>query len=235
MSARKNMSASTVSTKMECIGDKLPEEKIEISECCYNRPIALQDPLLFRLGMLSGRLGYDSPHGGCCSKLKLRGNPVEVAFMNKTFGAEVICQHCATRSKRQKAVGVRVWVRQFGLKAVCDKQPDENKGQAHTSNLAHVFAVFSADTTLHAYGNQTNIDYATLFDDYLEILPIGLRNNSRSTLDIFKKWDRVIFPNVESGYSGNSRTGPADGGNKCTLDALRDEQRAAMDENERVD
>ncbi|KAJ7822281.1 hypothetical protein B0H14DRAFT_2291001, partial [Mycena olivaceomarginata] len=60
----------------------------------------------------------------------------------------------------------------------------------------------SADTCLRSRGDHTNIDYDALFDQYLEILTLGLREKSRSILNVFKEWDRIIFPNSEFSLGG---------------------------------
>ncbi|KAJ7890730.1 hypothetical protein B0H13DRAFT_1576954, partial [Mycena leptocephala] len=67
----------------------------------------------------------------------------------------------------------------------------------------------SADTCLRDRGDKTNIDYDGLFDQYLEILTVGcranrlgLRDKSRSIINVFKEWDRIVFPNSESGHGG---------------------------------
>ncbi|KAJ6451400.1 hypothetical protein C8R45DRAFT_848437 [Mycena sanguinolenta] len=86
----------------------------------------------------------------------------------------------------------------------------------------------STDTFLRNQGDKTNIDYDALFDQYLEILLEGLRDKSQSILNVFREWDRVIFPNSESGYGGKIRSGPSDGGNQRALDALRAEKEVAM-------
>ncbi|KAJ7823349.1 hypothetical protein B0H14DRAFT_2826880, partial [Mycena olivaceomarginata] len=87
----------------------------------------------------------------------------------------------------------------------------------------------SADTSLRDRGDRTSIDYGARFDQYLEILLVGLREKSESILNIFKEWDRVVFPNSESGYAGTIQSGPGDGGNQHALEALRAEKQAAAE------
>ncbi|KAJ7760760.1 hypothetical protein B0H14DRAFT_2461105 [Mycena olivaceomarginata] len=87
----------------------------------------------------------------------------------------------------------------------------------------------SADTSLRDRGDRTSIDYGARFDQYLEILLVGLREKSESILNIFKEWDRVVFPNSESGYAGTIQSGPGDGGNQRALEALRAEKQAAAE------
>ncbi|KAJ7851280.1 hypothetical protein B0H14DRAFT_2355356 [Mycena olivaceomarginata] len=85
----------------------------------------------------------------------------------------------------------------------------------------------SADTCLRSRGDHTNIDYDALFDQYLEILTLGLREKSRSILNVFKEWDRIIFPNSEFSLGGgNAHNSPSDGGNQRALDAMRAEKEA---------
>ncbi|KAJ7092945.1 hypothetical protein B0H15DRAFT_776958 [Mycena belliarum] len=87
----------------------------------------------------------------------------------------------------------------------------------------------SGDTKLRERGDKTNIDYNTLFDQYLEILTVGLRDKSRSILNVFREWDRAIFPASESGY-GRSQAdrGSNDSGNQRAMEALRAEKQAEM-------
>ncbi|KAJ7897612.1 hypothetical protein B0H14DRAFT_2557612 [Mycena olivaceomarginata] len=91
----------------------------------------------------------------------------------------------------------------------------------------------SADTCLRSRGDHTNIDYDTLFDQYLEILTLGLCEKSRSILNVFKEWDRIIFPNSEFSLGGgNAHNSPGDGGNQRALDAMRAEKEADRQEAE---
>ncbi|KAJ7097356.1 hypothetical protein C8R44DRAFT_535106, partial [Mycena epipterygia] len=57
----------------------------------------------------------------------------------------------------------------------------------------------SADGDLRDKGDRTGIDYDALYDQYLEILTTGLRNRSRSIVNVFSEWDRVVFPTSQSG------------------------------------
>jgi len=43
-------------------------------------------------------------------------------------------------------------------------------------------------------GANTGINYGKDFDEYLEILLTGLHKKKRSILNVFREWDRVIFP-----------------------------------------
>ncbi|KAJ7076257.1 hypothetical protein B0H15DRAFT_805705 [Mycena belliarum] len=84
----------------------------------------------------------------------------------------------------------------------------------------------SADNFLRDHGDRTNIDYETLFNDYLEILIVGLRDGNRSILNVFNEWDRAIFPMSESGH-GKNPGGRKRDGNKKAMEALRAEKQAA--------
>ncbi|KAK6977814.1 hypothetical protein R3P38DRAFT_3471833 [Favolaschia claudopus] len=84
----------------------------------------------------------------------------------------------------------------------------------------------SGDTNLRTPGDCTGIDYQERFEEYLEVLLTGLELKRKSILNVFREWDRVLFPNAERGFGGSVRDGPSDGGNKRALDALRDEEDA---------
>jgi hypothetical protein len=98
------------------------------------------------------------------------------------------------------------------------------------SSILKAIWALSADTCLRDRGDKTNIDYDGLFDQYLEILTVGLRDKSRSIINVFKEWDRIIFPNSESGHGGKTQSGPSHGGNQRALDALRAEKQTAGDD-----
>ncbi|KAJ7797352.1 hypothetical protein B0H14DRAFT_3493823 [Mycena olivaceomarginata] len=103
-----------------------------------------------------------------------------------------------------------------------------------SDNMERIFAIdhtepgaiasSAADTCLRSRGDHTNIDYDALFDQYLEILTVGLREKS---LNVFKEWDWIIFPNSEFSLGGgNAHNSPGDGGNQRALDAMRAEKEA---------
>lgn len=47
-------------------------------------------------------------------------------------------------------------------------------------------------------GTNTGINYGKDFEAYLETLVTGLRKKKKSILEVFRQWDRVIFPNSDS-------------------------------------
>lgn len=47
-------------------------------------------------------------------------------------------------------------------------------------------------------GTNTGINYEKDFEAYLETLMTGLRKKKRSILEVFRQWDRVVFPNSDS-------------------------------------
>ncbi|KAK7013413.1 hypothetical protein R3P38DRAFT_3575753 [Favolaschia claudopus] len=93
---------------------------------------------------------------------------------------------------------------------------------------AAVLAIWalSGDTSLRSRGDSTGINYEDRFDMYLEILLSGLRTKSKSILNVFREWDRIVFPDAEYSLGGGESDGPSDGGNQRALDALRDEAEA---------
>lgn len=56
----------------------------------------------------------------------------------------------------------------------------------------------SADDSLQSIGTHTGINYAKDYKEYLEILMTGLKMKKRSILNVFREWDRVVFPNSDS-------------------------------------
>jgi hypothetical protein len=77
----------------------------------------------------------------------------------------------------------------------------------------------SPDDFLQTVGTNTGINYANDFDEYLEILMTGLRKKKKSILNVFREWDRVIFPNSDSSLVG-SRQNQANSGLKTAMDML---------------
>ncbi|KAJ7211960.1 hypothetical protein C8J57DRAFT_1539249 [Mycena rebaudengoi] len=70
-----------------------------------------------------------------------------------------------------------------------------------------------------------------LFEEYLDILLTGLRNNIPSILNIFAEWDRIVFPHsdVHAGKSKFSRVNGAgkSDGHSHAMAAMRAEKRDA--------
>jgi hypothetical protein len=76
-------------------------------------------------------------------------------------------------------------------------------------------------------GTNTGIDYGKDFEQYLEILLIGLRKKKKSILNVFREWDRIIFPNSDSGMVSHDQD-TRDGNRKRAITMLEDDE----DENE---
>ncbi|KAJ7114379.1 hypothetical protein C8R44DRAFT_630086, partial [Mycena epipterygia] len=124
----------------------------------------------------------------------------------------------------------------IGSDVVISIQRSDNMERIHAMNRTEPGAIagsavlaiwaLSADTCLRDRGDKTNIDYDALFDQYLEILLEGLRAKSRSIINVFKEWDRIVFPNAESGHGGKTRSDPSNSGNQRALEALRAEKQA---------
>jgi len=74
-------------------------------------------------------------------------------------------------------------------------------------------------------GTNTGINYGKDFDEYLEILLTGLHKKKHSILNVFREWDRVIFPNLDSGMvAHNQDTGGSLKRAMMMLDDDEDEQ-----------
>lgn len=70
-------------------------------------------------------------------------------------------------------------------------------------------------------GTNTGINYGKDFEEYLEILMKGLQKKKKSVLNVFREWDRVIFPNSDSSLVGGvGQDQHASSGLKTALDML---------------
>jgi hypothetical protein len=79
----------------------------------------------------------------------------------------------------------------------------------------------SSDNFLQSVGTNTGINYRKDFEEYLEILTKGLRKKKRSVLNVFREWDRVVFPNSDSSLvSSVGQDQNMSGGLKTALDML---------------
>ena len=80
-------------------------------------------------------------------------------------------------------------------------------------------------------GTNTGINYRKDFEEYLEILMKGLRKKKKSILNIFREWDRVIFPNLDSSFvSGIGQDQNTSSGLKTALDWLEADEVEEEDE-----
>lgn len=54
---------------------------------------------------------------------------------------------------------------------------------------------------MYQKGDHTNINYDDRFEEYLDLLTRGLRENSPSILHVFSEWDRILFPDSQASRS----------------------------------
>lgn len=89
----------------------------------------------------------------------------------------------------------------------------------------------SSDDFLQSVGTNTGINYKKDFEEYLEILMKGLRKKKRSVLNVFREWDRVVFPNSDSSLvSGAGQDQNMSSGLKTALDMLEADEVEGGDE-----
>jgi len=81
----------------------------------------------------------------------------------------------------------------------------------------------SSDDFLQNVGTNTGINYGKDFEEYLEVLMTGLRKKKRSILNVFKEWDRVIFPNSDSSLVRQDRDASSSG-LKTAMTMLEDDE-----------
>jgi len=80
-------------------------------------------------------------------------------------------------------------------------------------------------------GTNTGINYGKDFEEYLEILMKGLRKRKKSVLNVFREWDRVIFPNSDSSLvDGVGQDQNTSSGLKTALDMLEADEVEEEDE-----
>jgi hypothetical protein len=80
-------------------------------------------------------------------------------------------------------------------------------------------------------GTNTGINYGKDFGEYLEILMKGLRKKKKSILNVFREWDRVIFPNSDSSLvSGVGQDQNTSNGLKTALEMLEADEGEEEDE-----
>ncbi|KAJ6493757.1 hypothetical protein DFH09DRAFT_1451093 [Mycena vulgaris] len=125
---------------------------------------------------------------------------------------------------------------------------EETSVRAQTDNMEHIHRILhtepgaiaasstiwgkSADECLKPRGDHTNIDYAQLFEEYLDILTTGLRKKNPSILHVFSEWDRIVFPNADCHYFDTQKTRrrrKSDGYNRA-MEAMQEEEAARRDE-----
>ena len=82
--------------------------------------------------------------------------------------------------------------------------------------------MLSCDDLFQSVGNNTDINYARDFDEYLSFLLSGLRRKKKSVLNLFREWDHVVFPNSESSLIGQNTVNSS--GFKTAMQMLDDDE-----------
>jgi hypothetical protein len=59
---------------------------------------------------------------------------------------------------------------------------------------------------LRPIGDVTEINYLQDYHDYLKILVEGLEKKKRWAREIFRLWDRILFPHSKSKYGSSKKT-----------------------------
>ena len=78
----------------------------------------------------------------------------------------------------------------------------------------------SSDATLQAVGTSTGIHYFDDYEEYLNLLAMGLRRKKKSVINIIKEWDSQIFPNTDSSLVVAKAKSSEDNGVRRAMDSL---------------
>ncbi len=78
-------------------------------------------------------------------------------------------------------------------------------------------------------GSNTGINYLSNYEEYVSLLNTGLRRKKKATLNIFKEWDRLVFPNTGTSLVGGSQLQESAGMKKAM--ALLDADESEVEEN----
>ena len=79
-------------------------------------------------------------------------------------------------------------------------------------------------------GTNTGINYRRDFEEYLEILMKGIRKKKRSIMNVFREWDRVVFPNSDSSLMSGGQD--MSSGLRTALDMLEADDSESEEEDE---
>ncbi len=55
-------------------------------------------------------------------------------------------------------------------------------------------------------GSNTGINYFSDYEEYVNLLQTGLLRKKKTILNIFKEWDRLVFPNTGTSLVGGSQS-----------------------------
>ena len=78
----------------------------------------------------------------------------------------------------------------------------------------------SSDVTLQSVGTSTGIHYFDDYEEYLNLLAMGLRRKKKSVINIIREWDSRIFPNTDSSLVVMKVKSSEDKGVKRAMDSL---------------
>ncbi|KAG2133691.1 hypothetical protein DEU56DRAFT_757041 [Suillus clintonianus] len=87
----------------------------------------------------------------------------------------------------------------------------------------------SVDTLLTVQGSQSGIRWKEDFEGYLQYLFNGLRLRKASVLNVFRQWDKVLFPSSSSGFGGRQARSDRCAKMKSVMDALEGDDEVEED------
>ncbi|KAI4294083.1 hypothetical protein K525DRAFT_213528, partial [Schizophyllum commune Loenen D] len=94
--------------------------------------------------------------------------------------------------------------------------------------------LLSSDEKLQPIGSSTKLDYMAVYNDYLEKLVNGLTRKHTSILNVFRVWNREIFPHAAATRAGASDQAAAEDKSRRVADLFAAEREDNAEEQGRA-
>ena len=88
----------------------------------------------------------------------------------------------------------------------------------------------SADDILQPVGSNTGINYFADYEEYIHLLETGLHKRKKTIINLFKEWDKLVFPNTGTSLVGGSQSQESAGIKKAMALLDADESESASED-----
>ena len=89
--------------------------------------------------------------------------------------------------------------------------------------------LLSSDEKLQPIGSSTKLDYMAVYNDYLEKLVNGLTRRHTSILNVFRVWNREVFPHAAATRAGASDRAAAEDKSRHVADLFAAEREESVE------